>query len=263
MTVRIWRCAAFALSVAVFASCAKDVDVANGTRGELGRVEFVYQRSCFFGCSLSQPLLVGTREQIGLSSAGDAEGMSVASNDADVATFALERSCYCERSDTTDHLDIREDAGCPSVWRKRCNNSVLVAAAGSGEAQLELHDAHHELIDRVRVIVHEAHDARFAATLPDKLGPEIGSRFELGHGKSLGLTLTLFDEAGLKLLAPEGVDWHVDDVMVATISAFLMGSGADVHDGLGVSVQATGAGDTQVHVVVPGLDTSVELHVTE
>jgi hypothetical protein len=263
MAIRIWCFAAFALYIAVLAGCSNDEDVANGTRGELGHVVFNYQRSCFFGCSLAQPLLAGTREQIELSDAGDAEGVSVESSDADVASFALERSCYCERSDSTDRLEIREDASCPSAWRKHCDNSVLVAAADSGEAQLELRDAHHELIDRVSVIVHEAHDARFAATLPDKLGPVIGSHFELENGKSLDLALTLYDEAGLALLAPEGVDWHVDDVMVATLSAFLTGSGADLHDGLDVSVHATGPGDTQVHVSVPGLDTSVELHVTE
>ena len=105
------------------------------------------------------------------------------------------------------------------------------------------------------------HDARFTATLPNQLGPTSGTSFELAAGQSLGLALTLYDEDGLELLAPEGVAWHVDDVGVATISGFLTGTGADVHAGLSVNVQATGAGDTEVHIAVPGLDTSVEMHV--
>jgi hypothetical protein len=263
MAVRFWHVVQWSLCVAGLAACSDGQDVANGTRGELGRVDFNYQRSCFFGCPLEQPLLVGTRERIEMSDAGDAQGVSVESSATDVATFALERSCYCERDDSTDRLGIREDASCPSVWHKHCDNSVLVAAADSGEAKLELRDARHELIDRVSVIVHEAHDAQFAATLPDKLGPDIGSRFELENGKSLELELTLHDDDGLELLAPEGVHWHVDDAMVATISAFLTGSGDDLHDGLSVSVHATGPGETQLHVTVPGLDTSVALQVSE
>jgi hypothetical protein len=263
MPVRIQRFVQWSLYVAALASCGQGDDVASGTRGELGRVEFEYHRSCFFGCSLAQPLLVGTREIIELSDAGDAQGVSIESTASHVATFALERSCYCKRSHSTERLEIREDASCPSGWHKHCDNSVPVAAAASGEAKLELFDVHHDLIDRVSVIVHEAHDARFAGVLPDELSPAISSRFELASGESLDLTLTLYDGDGLELLAPEGVDWHVDDEMVATISAFLTGSGADLHDGLDVSVHASGPGDTRVHVTVPGLDTSVELHVTE
>ena len=90
----------------------------------------------------------------------------------------------------------------------------------------------------------------------------VGS-FDLADGQSLGLQLTLYDSKGLKLLAPEGVDWHVDDVQIATISGFLMPAGADVHDGLGVIVQAASPGDTSVHVEVPGLSDEVAIHVTK
>src|SRR4051794_30329765 len=74
MRVCIQRFAHWALFFAALAGCAQGQDVANGSRGELGHVEFNYQRSCFFGCSLAQPLLAGTRERIGLSDSGDAEG---------------------------------------------------------------------------------------------------------------------------------------------------------------------------------------------
>ena len=48
------------------AGCGGD-DFGSGTVGDDGRVEFSFQRSCFFGCPLEQPLLVGARERIELS----------------------------------------------------------------------------------------------------------------------------------------------------------------------------------------------------
>lgn len=250
------------LLAAAISGCAKGETPAAGTWGELGQVAFNYQQSCLFGCSLEQPLLVGTRERIEVTAPGDADGVSVESSAPDVALFALERSCHCERSDTNDRLAIREDAECPGVWRKHCDNHVLVQAAGSGEATLELRDRRHDLIDRATVLVREARDARFAATLPDVLGERIGSQFELAVGSSLGLELTLFDEDGLMLLAPEGVDWHVTDSELATISGFLTGNSADVHGGLSVNVHAVAEGETTVQIDVPGLDASIELRVT-
>ena len=262
MTLPIGRVAQLALYFAALNGCHPGDDTRSGTRGELGRIEFSYQRSCFFGCSLAQPLLAGTREQIAVSAPGDAQGVSVESSDPGVASFALQRKCHCERSDSTDHLEIREDADCPGVWRKQCDNLVLVQAGAAGEAELELRDAQHAAIDRVEVIVREARDARLAATLPDKLGPDVGTRFALDAGKSLDLALTLYDAGGLELLAPEGVDWHVDDANIATLSGFLTGDRSDVHAGLSVTVHAIAPGDTQVHIVVPGLESSADVQVT-
>jgi hypothetical protein len=256
---RFGLCAA----AAALAACAPEEGKSSGTRGELGHVDFTYQRSCFFGCPLEQPLLAGTREQIELSAQGDADGLRVKSSRPAVAKFAIERACYCERSDNDSRLDIREDAKCTGVWRKHCDNQVLVEALDPGETWLELRTADDALIDRARVLVHEAHDAQFAATLPDRLGPDEGTRFDLADGQSLDLDVTLYDADGRKLLAPEGVDWHVDDIQIATLSGFLIAPGADVHDGLGVVVKAAGPGDTSVHVEVPGLSDDVAIHVTK
>jgi hypothetical protein len=263
MGCMIRRIARMAVCATALAGCASTEGKSSGTRGELGHIDFNYQRSCFFGCPLEQPLLAGTREQIELSAEGDAKGIRVKASDPDVAAFAIERTCYCDRSDNDSRLEIREDARCPSVWRKHCDNHVLVEALDAGETWLELDDAHSDPIDRARILVHEAHDAHFAATLPNRLGPAEGTHFELKDGQSLDLELTLYDANGLALLAPEGVDWHVDDVAIATLAGFLIGPGADVHDGLGVTVQAASPGDTSVHVEVPGLSDEVAIHVTK
>src|SRR4051794_30674846 len=77
----------------------KDDGSEDGTPGELGRVAFTYQQSCFFGCPLEQPLLAGTRETIAVTGAGDEEGVTAQSSDEGVAELAIEHACYCERDD--------------------------------------------------------------------------------------------------------------------------------------------------------------------
>jgi hypothetical protein len=250
----------------VWAGCDDGTDKSSGTPGERGRVQFSYARSCFFGCPLEQPLLVGTRERIDLSGAGDIESLEVTSSDESIAEFAVERACFCERSDSTRRLDIAEDAKCDAPWHKHCDNHVLVQANDAGDAWLELHDAEKDgvMIDRARVQVEEAHSAHFEGTLPHRLGPISGTRFELTPGDSLELEMTLYDVHGRSLLAPEGVTWRTDDDAVATLSAFLIGSGPEVSAGLQITVQAVSAGLATLSADVPGLENAeVDIRVAQ
>src|ERR1043165_3840758 len=86
------------LLAAVSAACQSDAAF-DSSLGELGRVAFRYQRSCFFGCPLAQPLLSGTRERILVTEAGNDRGVRAQTSDSAVAEFAMQRDCYCERED--------------------------------------------------------------------------------------------------------------------------------------------------------------------
>jgi hypothetical protein len=234
----------------------------DGTRGELGKVDFKYQRSCFFGCPLEQPLLSGARERIEVSGAGDQAGMAPHALDPDVAEFALERECFCERDpDDGSRIAVAEDASCKAPFRKHCDNHVLVEALAPGTTKLELRDAAGDVIDRVELTVADAHRARFSATLPERLGKLEGEAFELSAGQSAQLELTLYDERGFELLAPDNVTWHVADGAVATVSAFLLGSGQQVEAGLSVQVDGKAEGETDIAVDVPGLQAQVSVRV--
>jgi len=257
--------AAFLAAGLAAAGCAKPPagdPGGDGTLGDEGRVWFEYERSCFFGCPLEQPLLSGARESIGVDGAGDAEGVIAVSSDPAVAAVALERECYCAREDDRlGRLAIDRDADCPDAWRKHCDNRILIEGGVPGVATLELRDGS-ALVDRVRVVVHEAETARFFTTYADRLGEQEGTALELGATEQAAVRAELYDAEGLGLLAPEGVRWTVADAAVATLVAFSFGAGADVAAGLEVDVQALAAGATALTVSVPGLDSVLDVAVS-
>jgi hypothetical protein len=250
---------------ATFAGCSSssefDTDE-TGTLGQAGRVRFSYQRSCFFGCSLDQPLLSGARESIALSRPGDLEGLEVESEDEDVAEFAVERECYCERDDQHEgRLEISLDGTCEGIWSKRCDNQVLIRANGPGDTTLGLRTPEGSLIDRVAVHVEDAEEARFLAVFPDKLGSQPGESFEAETGTQFELNLDLLGQNGLKLLAPDAVSWRSLDPDIAQLSAFLVAPAESLTGGLSVTVDALAAGATEIEVDVPGVRERVTLDV--
>jgi hypothetical protein len=232
----------------------------SGTLGEFRRVEFSYARSCFFGCPIEQPLLAGTRERIALSGAGDDAGLRADSSDDRVARFALARDCFCERrGGGGGRVAIAEDASCAGMGHseKHCENTVLVEAGVSGLAALELRDARDArdaLFDRVNVRVAEAERARARVTLPGQLGAAEHDEIALRAGESAEVELTLYDDAGRALLAPQGVRWRIEDGGVAEVAAWLIGRGAELDAGLDVTVEALSAGETALIAGVPGLE---------
>lgn len=245
------------------ASCADLEGGDETTLGERGRVGFAYDRSCFFDCPIEQPLLVGTRETIQLTGPGDDEGIRARTSDDDLIELAVERDCFCERRDGhPGRLEIADDATCEDAWRKHCDNLVLVRAKKAGDARLELRDHQDELVDAIELHLRKAHAAAFFATHTDRLGTQEATSLELAEGEQVDLEVELYDAQGLVLLAPEGVTWRIEDDGVASVSAWLIGTGAEVEAGLTVTVQARAPGTTDVHVVVPGLDASIPLRVS-
>jgi hypothetical protein len=258
---RCWmtRAAWAALWLVVACDDAQPVD---GTPGELRSVAFTYQRSCFFGCPLGQPLLSGTREKIAVSDVGDVPGLRAKSSDSSVAVFAVERACHCQRDD--DHggrIEIADDAACESPFHKQCDNSVLVEAKRMGDATLELRDAHDALLDRVSVLVRDAERAQLFATYPERLGEQRVDALALATGGAVDVSVELYDERGRKLLAPEGVRWRSADAELASVGAFLIAQAAEIEAGLDVVVRGEKAGTTRLLVEVPGLEHTADVTV--
>lgn len=247
--------------MAALGACQRDPSI-DSQVGELGRVSFHYQRSCFFGCPLAQPLLSGTRQQIGVTGDGDRAGVRAESSDEDVAEFAIERDCFCERDgDEAGRIEVAEGAHCESPRVKRCENAILVQAKQAGNADLELRDSRGALIDRVGLLVRDAASARFRGKLASELGSREATSFELHQGDTLDLELTLFDDRDRALLAPEGVHWRSSDASLVSVAAFLQRGGAEIDAGLEVVLHGNAAGETEIGVEVPGLQTSVECQV--
>jgi hypothetical protein len=243
------------------AACEKHETV-DGQLGELGKVEFTYQRSCFFGCLIEQPLLVGTREAIQVTGPGNDPKIEVRSDEEEVLSVAMERQCYCERQDTTGRLDVAIDGSCQQPWSMTCENRIQVGAHRPGYAKIELLRGN-TLIDRVTAYVKEASRARFFGTLPDALGETDDDNFELSVGSQLELRVELYDEDGLELLAPEGVAWRVSDPEVATLQALLVGAGEEVQAGREITLKTHAEGETTVEVDVPGLTAMIDVEVRD
>jgi hypothetical protein len=234
----------------------------DGQLGELGRIEFSYTRSCFFGCLVDQPLLAGTRETIRLEGDGASKPkMSASAVDEDVADVALDRQCYCEREDTTGRIDVASDGMCEEPWRMVCENMILIAALEPGDTLVEVHDENDVLVDRVTVHVKQADRARFFGTLPDEIGEQAGDRFTVPAESRLELRLELYDDHGIELLAPEGVTWRVSDPEVATLKALLVGAGEEVSAGRDMVVESHAAGQASVEIDVPGLQAAIDVEV--
>lgn len=251
------------LLAAVGAACQSDAAF-DSSLGELGRVAFRYQRSCFFGCPLAQPLLSGTRERILVTGAGNDKGVRAKSSDSAVAEFALQRDCYCEpEGDSGGRIEVDEDARCEAPRTKSCENQILVQAKAAGDAELELRDSRGAVIDRTVVLVREAESARFRGTLASQLGPREATSFELREGETLNLELTLFDARGRALLAPEGVHWRSSDASVVRVTAFLKSGGAELEAGLDIVLLGGAVGEAEIAVEVPGLDAAVACEVVE
>jgi len=258
------KLAPLALGIVLFGAGCEERKTVDGQLGELGLVEFTYARSCFFGCLLNQPLLVGTRETIRLEGeAGNKPKVDVRSTDESVAEIALERQCYCEREDTTGRIDVALDGACEEPWQMICENKIQIGARAVGDAKVEVLREDGSVLDRVTVHVKEAARARFFGTLPDALGEEAGDSFSLAAQSRLELRLELYDEDGIELLAPEGVTWRVTDPEVARINAFLVGAGEEVIAGRDVVVETLIAGETAVEIDVPGLTAAIDLDVTD
>src|SRR6185503_19493590 len=154
----------------------------DGTLGSERRVAFAYQRGCFFGCPIGQPLLAGSQQTVTLSDPGDVPSIRVESSDPDIAEFALQSQCFCDRAGSDGGIEVAADAECRARETKRCENSVLVQAHDAGDVLLELRDDDGTLIDRVGLEVREAERARFAITLPGAPGPTQTEDFELRVG---------------------------------------------------------------------------------
>jgi len=263
MTTRSTFTPMFALFALVLIACQDDV--ADEPRsGALGVVDFSYRRGCFFGCSTEQPLLTGSHQTIDVTGPGDDEGVIVSTSDPDRIEVWLERECACVRNDNDNsRIEIANDASCDATHHKVCDNRVEVEAISEGAARVTLDSADGETIDHVGLQIRDAHIGSFFVTLPTVLGAREATEVTARVGDTIGVEVELYDGAGQKLLASDAVTWRVDDPQVAQVSAFLIGPTQELSAGLAASVHALTVGDARIDVDVPGLVTSLVVHVQD
>lgn len=215
------------------------LELGESTDGELGVVEFSYT-AYFFGCGLHKGVAPGSTARISVSDPADVEGLEVSSTNAGVASFDIERSCYCEQSDGNEALgtSVREDQSCESGWTKRCNNTIVMEAIAEGDAKLELRTAEGALLDRVVVHVRLPHFVTFEDT----------NELVVPIHESRHVRVTLSDAEGEEVLVSDGMHWSTGDKKVAGFEELFSSLDDERVAGPSVTVCAIGEGTTELRV---------------
>ncbi len=260
----------FALTALVAATTsACSMQLGQSTTGELGHVDFSYGATCFFGCSMDRPVLVGGSERVDVTGPGDAEGVTAASTNPTIAEFNVKRSCGCEQQSGNSASGTTVDAQgqCPSGFTKSCDNAVDMRALAEGDSKLELFDAEGSLIDRVTVHVRKAASAQFQQSSNGLQDAKPIDRLVVKSGSTVTLSAVLYDANGQQLIARDAVDWGSQDASVAGFPTYKILSPDAVDDSAQdqsdfITVQGVQPGKTTIQLKVPGLAQGVPVTVT-
>ncbi len=246
------------------------VSLGASSRGDLDRVDFSYRESCFWGCSLDEPVLADSHERISVTGPGNDDGITVGSSNPGVATFLVVRSCVCDRStggatDASGEVQsLNSDGSCEASFDKHCDNSIVTKTHSAGDAKLELYAANGEIVDRTTIRVRAASSVGFERT--DDQGDRTAiDRLELAPGDSVLVSAAPATDDGSRILGAEGFSWSSDDAKVAGFedSLFQLTSQAPAGTGRSMFVKAEQAGITTLHVGAGGGSGSIEIIVSE
>ena len=225
--------------------------VGDSTRGDLGRVDFSYGASCFFGCGTDQPVLSESSERIDVTGPGNAEGVSAISLDPATAEIAVRRSCGCEKQISASEAEgttLPESGVCPEGFDEVCDNAFDLTTHAAGNVKIELRDAAGDLVDSTTLHVRSADRLELTQLQEGTADETPVSALEVPLGESVELRATAYasDE---KLLGADGFAWKSAEPSIAAVH-----SGSPV-----ASVTAKAAGSTTITVVAG--ETSIELPI--
>ncbi len=253
---------AFALSLGLVTGC--NPELGDQTKGELGNVEFSYHESCFFGCSLDQPVLRGSTERISVTGPGNQSDVVASSSAPEIASFSSSRFCDCERSagNEAEGYSASPDTTCQSGFQLVCDNYFAVKTGTVGDAKIELRDATGNLIDRTTVHVRDAHEIRFGRIPAAGGEAEEIATLELAAGESAELIAHPYADDGAQLLGEHGFVWQVADPAVAGFDYFDESVAAKAPDDARiVHVRAVASGQTTLSVGAGGAASELVLVV--
>lgn len=259
----------FAAALVAVGTSACSAQLGESTAGELGRVDFSYGASCFFGCSMDRPVLIGAAERVDVTGDGDAQGVTAVSTAPTIATFNLKRSCACEQSSGNSATGMTVDAhgGCPDGFTKSCDNAIDMQALAAGDAKLELLDPQGKLLDRVTVHVRKASSVHFERSTDGLQDARPIDQLVLKSGETVTLSAKLLDADGKPLIARDAVDWGSQDASVAGFPVYqiltpdMVDDSAQGHSDW-VTVKGGQPGTTSIQLEVSGLAQAVPVTVT-
>jgi hypothetical protein len=225
------------------------------TSGSQNNVTFA-DTQCLFGCSVDQPMMLGTEESLTVRSSNEIPAVTIVSSDPSVLSVTdSSRSCCDANSENCSTVETW--APCPA-GQKTTTLNVDLKTNAVGRADLVLHRADATLYDSVSIEV-----AR-AVTL-DLSCANHPAPTSLSLGQSCAIGWTAKDSQGRELLASSGVDLESSDGHVVGFEE-LFGAPTNSTQGtqglLGTSLVAVGPGDATISASAGGAAASMTVHVT-
>ncbi len=182
------------LLAATFATTGCGFNLGEDTDGDLSRLEFSYTEECLLGCSLRQPMMTGSTEEVRVTGHRVRQGeVSVESSDPSILTFTVERHCP----------------------EQKCEALVDVTAHASGAAQLVVRDLDGDLVDRITLEVHDPASFDVEARIVPEDDFVAAPEFSVPLGETLFMQAAVFDADGERLRVSSGLLWTIETPEVA------------------------------------------------
>ncbi len=193
---------ALATFVLPLAGCF-DLDLGDSTEGEEGQVEFAYASfdNCLFGCSVEQPMMLGTVESISVNPKEELGGLRAESSHPDVFSVTMTESLSCCTHDGSSSTcaSVASESECKDVLEH--SYAAEVEAKAQGTAKLVIRTKDGNVLDQVALSIRKPF--RFATSCEPDLSsdPEL---IELSAGTTCNFELKAFDILGTELRAQHG-----------------------------------------------------------
>lgn len=231
------------LTLSALAGCG--FELGEDTTGDRGRLEFSYTEECLFGCSVRQPMMAGSTEEIRVTGKRVRRGeVTVESSNESVLTFVGERRCD-------------EDT---------CSALVDVTAHAPGEAELIVRDTDGDLVDRVTIEVRAPASFDIEASVETSANFTAGTEFSMRTGQTLFMRTTVRDADGEQLRVSSGLVWKIETPELAQFNEWERdpeGKEFLNPDDDDMQLEATAAGEVIVVVSAEDVEQSFSITVVD
>ena len=255
---------------ALIVGCNFDLHLGDSTPGALRQANFAYSSgACLFGCTVDQPMMVGSTGTILVTGDGLPDELRVHADATGVLATSVtrERSCCVNHGNSSSCSTIGDNDVCTADLSTTFVLTVHLLKAG--KAPLQVFDAQGALLDFVIV------EAKDPAVLAVSCAPVSGGTTDapldtihLGVGERCDLSVEARDEAGQALRATDdGFTLSIDDAKVSVLRPsfdFIDLEDPSVSDVLAASsgqLLARAAGATMVNVTAGSLKRALPIEV--
>ncbi len=205
----------FALAPLSLCVSGCSLDLGSSTTGEEGHVAFAYSDSCFFGCAVDKPILVGAKARISITGAELPE-IDARSEDETVLTVTTDKSytCCVTSGSSTSCASSSKTAVCAEGHTKSVSQTLVVTTHADGSTRVVLVDAAGHRVDALRLEVRKP--STVTLRIVDEGGSHDVSELVMKTADVASIDPLVRDLDGRELHAPNGISLGISDPSVAS-----------------------------------------------